>query len=75
MDLGFGFPFHLFFPDFGNFHSGETDAWVCVGVDEKKVPQGKDILEVALPLTRTWRAGLLKYNLPHSLLVNKASDP
>lgn len=32
-------------------------VWVDVYVDEKQVPEGKDISKVALPLTRTWWAG------------------
>lgn len=40
---------------------------------KRKVPQGKDISEVALPLTRTWRAGLWNIIYPiHYLLTRPA---
>lgn len=47
--------------------------WVDVDVDEKQVPEGKDVSKVVLPLTRIWWAGAPEIQLtPFALLTRPA---
>lgn len=66
----------LFLTVFQKFHIRETDVWVCVCTGMKR----KSLKTRTFPKMQCLSQELgepvpLKYTLPHSLLVNKASDP